>query len=223
MSTATYTNEPPRARESCRRDRSRSDGSRSDDGERLAKALGVFSVGLGLTQILAPRVVARAIGLDDDDDNRRTMRRRWSPGRSPRAWGCSTRSGRQRSPGAGYRRPDGSRAARPRLRVAPARSPPGRGRTAAVAGVMVLDILACQRLSREGDGGGTEARPRMRGIRVHQAITIDRSPEELYRLLARPGESAPLHGPPGVGARAGPAAIVLEGARAARHDRRVDG
>jgi hypothetical protein len=56
------------------RDGGRSDGGRSNDGERLAKALGIFSVGLGLAQILAPRVVARAIGVDDDDGSRRTMR-----------------------------------------------------------------------------------------------------------------------------------------------------
>ena len=70
MSTATYTNEPVSAGEW-----TRGGNGGSGDGERLAKALGVFSVGLGLAQVLAPHGVARAIGLEDDEDeNRRTMR-----------------------------------------------------------------------------------------------------------------------------------------------------
>jgi uncharacterized membrane protein len=94
----------------------------TNDGERLAKALGVFSVGLGLA------LLGRALG-----SRRRDQRR---------------------------------------VVVA----------TAAVAGIMILDILASRRLSRDGDGLDVEARPRRHGIRVRKAITIDRSPAELYRF-----------------------------------------
>ena len=154
----------------------------TNDGERLAKALGVFSVGLGLAQILAPRVVARAIGVDDDDDNRRTMR---AVGLREIATGVGLLT-RERPTTFAWGRVTGDvmdlallgRAFRSRRhdhrRLAAA--------TAAVAGVMILDILACRRLSRDGDGVAIEARPRRRGIRVHKAITIDRSPEELYRF-----------------------------------------
>ena len=37
--------------------------------ERLAKGLGWFSIGLGLTQVLAPRGFARSIGVEDDGGN----------------------------------------------------------------------------------------------------------------------------------------------------------
>ena len=154
----------------------------TNDGERLAKALGVFSVGLGLAQILAPDRVARAIGVDDEGGNRRTMRalgfRELATGvglltqerPTPFAWGRVTGDVMDL---ALLGRALGSRRHDPR-RVLVA--------TAAVAGIMVLDILASRRLSRDGDGLDVEARPRRRGIRVRKAITIDRSPAELYRF-----------------------------------------
>jgi uncharacterized membrane protein len=46
----------------------------TSEGERLARALGALGVGLGLTRLLAPRAVGRAIGLKDDNRNRKTMR-----------------------------------------------------------------------------------------------------------------------------------------------------
>ena len=51
--------------------RGRGDG-RTTDG--LSNALGWFSVGLGLAQIVSPGSVARLIGVRDDDRNRRIMR-----------------------------------------------------------------------------------------------------------------------------------------------------
>jgi uncharacterized membrane protein len=164
------------------RDGGRSDGGRSNDGERLAKALGIFSVGLGLAQILAPRVVARAIGVDDDDGSRRTMR---AVGLREIATGVGLLT-QERPTTFAWGRVTGDvmdlallgRALRSHRhdhrRVAVA--------TAAVAGVMILDILASRRLSRSGDGVGIEARPRRQGIRVHKTITINRTPQELYRF-----------------------------------------
>ena len=35
------------------------------NGQMLAKGLGVFSLGLGLAEVTAPRAIARLIGVDD--------------------------------------------------------------------------------------------------------------------------------------------------------------
>ncbi len=49
-------------------------GAVRHEGRALARALGWFSVGLGLAQVLAPRRVARLTGLPDDEGMQRTMR-----------------------------------------------------------------------------------------------------------------------------------------------------
>jgi uncharacterized membrane protein len=153
----------------------------TNGGERLARALGVFSVGLGLAQVLAPHGIAHAIGIDDDDDNRKTMRalglREIATGvgllTQPRpttfAWGRVTGDAMDLALlGRAFR---SGRNDNRRLAVA----------TAAVAGVMVLDIIASQRLSRGEDlGEAVEASPGAQGIRVRKAITINRSPAEVY-------------------------------------------
>ena len=176
MTSATYTNDPAGTGEWTRE----GNGSRSGDGERLAKALGVFSVGLGLAQVLAPQGVARAIGLDEDDENRTTMR---AFGMREIATGVGLLT-QQRPTTFAWGRVAGDamdlavlgRAFRSgrndNRRLAAA--------TAAVAGVMVLDIIASQRLGREADGEWIEARPREKGVRIRKAITINRSPEEVY-------------------------------------------
>jgi uncharacterized membrane protein len=176
MTTTTYTTEPASGREWTRE----GDGGPWNEGERLAKALGVFSVGLGLAQVLAPLGIARAIGLDEDEDNRTTMRalglREIATGvglltqhrPTTFAWGRVTGDamdlallGRAMT----SRRNDTRRLA---------------AATAVVAGVTVLDVLAARRLGRGEDAEGIEGRPHAKGIRVRKAITIDRSPEEVY-------------------------------------------
>ena len=181
MSSATHTYEPGSGEDRQREGNGgRSIGRRTGDGERLARALGVFSIGLGLAQILAPHGVARAIGLDDDDENGRTMRavgfREIAAGvgllTRPRpaafAWGRVTGDAMDLAMlGRAFnsRRND-------RNRVAVA--------AAAVAGVMILDIIASQRLSRAGNATSIRAAAHHRGIRVRKAITINRPPEEVY-------------------------------------------
>jgi hypothetical protein len=59
------------ARAPARRE-SRADGREHD--EKLATALGWFSIGLGLTQLLATRGFARFIGVPDDRENRAVLR-----------------------------------------------------------------------------------------------------------------------------------------------------
>jgi uncharacterized membrane protein len=58
-------------RDSDGRQRSASGSTR---GESLAQGLGWFSVGLGAAQLLAPRTLARLIGIDDSDRNVAIMR-----------------------------------------------------------------------------------------------------------------------------------------------------
>ena len=154
-------------------------GGHGSDGERLARALGVFSVGLGLAQILAPHGVTRAIGIEDDDDNRKTMRavgfRELATGvglltqqrPAPFAWGRVTGDAMDLAMlgrAYGNRRNDQRRLA---------------AAAAAVAGVTILDIIASQRLSRAGNGSGITARERQ-GIQVEKSLTINRSVEEVY-------------------------------------------
>ena len=152
MTSATHTYEPGSAEERQREGNGgRSNERRTDDGERLARALGVFSIGLGLAQILAPHGVARAIGVDDDDENGMTMR---AVGFREIATGVGLLT-RQRPAAFAWGRVTGDamdlamlgrafnsrRNDRNRLAVA----------AAAVAGVTILDIIASQRLSRAGN------------------------------------------------------------------------
>lgn len=160
-------------------------GRRLGAPERLAKGLGWFSIGLGVPQVLAPGRVNRLIGVEDSRRNRMVMR----------AMGVRELAG---APGILDRpRPAGFLLARVagdvldlsllgaalgaqrnrRVRVAAA--------TAAVAGVAVLDVIASATTSRSADpttDGGS--------VRARAAITVNRPPEEVYRLW-RDVESLP--------------------------------
>ncbi|MDQ4080378.1 MAG: hypothetical protein M3125_06425, partial [Gemmatimonadota bacterium] len=82
----THETEPRIAPRSARRSQTargrraladRGRGAESDRearGERLARALGWFSIGLGLAEVVAPRDVARLIGADDDETTRNLLR-----------------------------------------------------------------------------------------------------------------------------------------------------
>lgn len=178
MTTATYRSDPGASEEWAQEGNGSRDGG---DGERLAKALGVFSVGLGLAQVLAPRGVARAIGIEDHDDNRKTM---LAIGLRELATGVGLLT-QQRPATFAWGRVTGDVMDLALLGRAftSSNNDPNRlaAATAAVVGVTVLDIIAGQRLSRPETPAVLE-RPRERGIRVHKAITINRSPEEVYRF-----------------------------------------
>lgn len=157
------------------------DGSASDvidvgTAERLARALGWFSVGLGAAQLLAPRRVARLIGLTDDPGNQAVMR---GIGLRETASGVGLLT-RPRPAGFLWARVAGDamdlallgRAYRnqqdgDRLRLAAA--------MAAVAAVTVPDLVGSTRLSSE-PGSTTEHH----AIEVRTAITVRRPPEEVY-------------------------------------------
>jgi uncharacterized membrane protein len=155
--------------------------------ERRARALGWFSIGLGLAQIGAPRAVARMIGVNDDDETRNTM---FAIGLREITSGIGILT-RPRPTGWVWSRVGGdvmdlallgkalNSEESDRTRVAAA--------TAAVLGVGVVDFLTGQQL-RRGGNGAAEARggsPRERrrgssGIEVTQAITTNRPRHEVY-------------------------------------------
>ena len=152
-----------------------------DDPERVARGLGWFSIGLGLTQIAAPRGLARAIGVDDDDDTRNTL---FALGLREIASGVGVLT-RSESPVPMWARVGGDMMDLALLGRALRSDSNRTGRlaaaTAAVVGVTVLDALTAQQLhgeSRPGAGNG-----KLRGaVHVTRAVTINRPREELYRF-----------------------------------------
>jgi uncharacterized membrane protein len=161
----------------------RGNGLRGLNEEKIARGLGWFSIGLGLAEIAAPRSVAKLIGVRGDHSSLlRTLGAREiasgigiltlrGHGESPTPFWMWSRVGGDAIDlallGAAFRsRGIFRRANRGRIAAA----------AAAVAGVTALDMILSQRLSRSNG-----ARNR-RAIRVAQAVTINRSPEELYRF-----------------------------------------
>jgi uncharacterized membrane protein len=155
--------------------------TRDTGGEGLAHALGLFSVGLGLTQILAPRRVARAIGLEDDEHNRKTM---LAFGFRETASGIGLLT-QPHSPAFAWGRVAGDAMGLAVLGRALVSGRNDHNRVAvamaAVLSVTILDLMAGRRLSRPQEGTAAEPR-RERAIRVKKAITVNRSPEEAYGL-----------------------------------------
>lgn len=159
-----------------------------DSGERRARGLGWFSIGLGLAQIGAPRTVARLIGMDDDEETRNTM---FAIGLREITSGIGILSRPQPS-GWVWGRVGGDVMDLALLGKAMSRDENDRGRlaaaTATVLGVTVLDFMIGQQLSRGRNGGSTQhASPggrneatQRQGIHVKQAVTIKRPRSEVY-------------------------------------------
>lgn len=146
-------------------------------GERLAKGLGWFSIGLGVPQVLAPGRMNRLIGVEDSRQNRVVMRAMGvrelagAPGILDRPRPSSFLFARVAGDaldlgllGAALRAKGSTRA-----RVVAA--------AAAVAGVTVLDVMASAKTSRSADPTTGQGAVRARG-----AITVNRSPDEVYRF-----------------------------------------
>lgn len=66
----------------------------SDGTRRLVDGLGWFSLGLGSAQLVAPGVMNRLVGADDDAVSRAVQRWWVGLGRSRRGWGLSCGVGR---------------------------------------------------------------------------------------------------------------------------------
>ena len=149
----------------------------------LSKALGWFSVALGVAELVAPRGLARMIGIHDDDDNRRLLQ---AMGLRELATGVAILAQPER-PGWLWARVGGDMIDLAMLGSALKSEHSDRGRvtaaTAAVLGVTALDVLTGQRLaSREWNGRDLAVEEPRRGIRVRRSITVQRSPEEVYQF-----------------------------------------
>lgn len=138
----------------------------------LSQALGWFSVGLGLAELLAPRAVGRAIGVGDQPALLRLCGLRevvsgigMLSERYPSKWAMARVAGDAIDLallGAAARQPDADR-----MRIALAAT--------AVAGVTAIDVFASRQLeSIESSQEPTET--------VAKAITINSPPETIYRF-----------------------------------------
>jgi len=149
-----------------------------DSDDRLANGLGMFSLGLGLAELVAPGALAKFIGVNDDEKSRVILRsygaREIGTGlgilaeRQPASWlwgrvggdmlDIATLAGALSRPEA-----DKSKIARA---------------IAMVMGVTVLDVVAAQRLSAKSDSKQGDVE--FEGIPVIRTITISKSPDEVY-------------------------------------------
>ena len=162
------------------RSRSR-DARRTSDGEGLAKALGWFSIGLGVAQIAAPARMARLIGVDDDGKSTATMRavgvREIAAGvgllTQPRpaqwAWGRVAGDAMDLAMVGNALTSDDND--RPRAGAA----------LVALLGITALDVYCAQRLTnKRRDSMTTAADEKQEGTRVRKSITVNRSADEVY-------------------------------------------
>jgi uncharacterized membrane protein len=156
---------------------SRKDGSNRTKEMMLARGLGLFSVGLGLAEVAAPQSVAKLIGVRGD--HRGLLR---LLGMREIASGVGILIGRRASaPLAAslWSRVGGDAMDLALLGAAFTSRRANRGRlaaaAAAIAGVTALDVIFSRRLGR---GGPTN----IGAIRVVKSVTINRTPEELYRF-----------------------------------------
>jgi uncharacterized membrane protein len=147
----------------------------------MARGLGWLSLGLGLAAVAAPRQLARVIGVGDHDGSRAVLR----------AVGL-----REIATGVGIlAQPDSAQWLSARiggdvmdlallgsaLASDHANRPRVAATTAAVVGIMALD-LRCREQFRHQPGAPQKSLPMDRSLRVQKSVTVNRSPEELYRF-----------------------------------------
>jgi len=138
----------------------------SQDG--MAKALGWFSIGLGLAEVAAPRQLSRFIGVQERPNLLRLL------GIREIASGLGILLQDRRAPWL-WSRVAGDAVDLTLLGIALSSGESDRTRvgvaTAAVVGVTALDLISSTRHTSNGEP-----------IQVRKAITINRPPEELYRF-----------------------------------------
>jgi uncharacterized membrane protein len=153
--------------------------SQNGNAERLANALGWFSIGIGVAEVAAPRAVARLIGVKDEDKTRKVLR---GYGVREIAAGIGILS-RPQPAGWLWGRVAGDLLDLSSLGSAMTSRRSNRARvgaaTAAVIGVTALDVRCALQLQRGSANGGTA---KGRAIRVTKTIIVNRSPEEAYRF-----------------------------------------
>jgi uncharacterized membrane protein len=143
----------------------------------LARALGWFSIGIGLAELLVPRTVARAAGVNDRPLLLRTL------GARELASGVGILTRRQTA-GWLWSRVAGDAMDLALLGIAAGSIRSRRGRvaaaTAAVAGVALLDVLSSVQHSQQR--GLVQDKQSGSEVQVDKCITINRSAEDCYRF-----------------------------------------
>src|SRR4051812_609575 len=156
------------------------DEDRGTGGESLADFLGLFSVGLGLSQALMPGLLSRVVGIDHEDERNRTMMRLL--GLREISHGLALLSNQQPEKAA-WSRVAGDALDLALLGGALANPENKRGRTlfatANVLAVTALDVMCAKQLSKQPDTV-THKYADKGIIHTKRAITIGRPVEEVY-------------------------------------------
>ena len=152
---------------------------RGTGGESLADFLGLFSIGLGLAQVLAPEAFSKLVGIKDAEGNARLMR---ALGAREISNGIAILS-RQQPEKALWSRVAGDALDLALLGKTMANPENSRARalvaTANVLAVTALDVMAARTLSRQPRTVANEGADK--GIvRTKRSLTINKSPEECY-------------------------------------------
>ena len=149
------------------------------NGEQLAIGLGWFSIALGLAEVAAPGRVARLIGLPEDATTRSTLR---GLGAREIANGIAILSEPDNSKWV-WARVGGDVMDLSLLGATLQAEDTLLGRTvgaaAALLGVTALDVACARRLGRPDEG---DVCPRFTGVRVEEAVTINRPVDEVYQF-----------------------------------------
>ena len=152
---------------------------RGTGGESLADFLGVFSIGLGLAQVLAPETMSKICGIDDAEGNKPVMR---ALGMREISHGVAVLS-KQQPEKAMWSRVAGDALDLALLGKVMANPDNHRGRalfaTANVLAVTALDVMAARQLSMQPKtiaNAGADAGI----IRTKRSITVNRPIEEVY-------------------------------------------
>jgi Predicted integral membrane protein len=175
---AVRTTQDRQPREQQERDGQEQTGLAKINGEKLARGLGWFSIGLGLAEFLAPRGIARIAGVRGNTGLIRLFGLR----EIASGIGIFAQDARGERPAlAIWSRVAGDALDLAALGAAFASPRSNKGRvafaTANVLAVTALDVLCAQQLSSSNDNattGGTN--------QVKKSLIINRSPEELYQF-----------------------------------------
>jgi uncharacterized membrane protein len=142
--------------------------------ERFADAMGWFSIGLGVAELIAPRAFTRFLGVKDQPALVRLLGvRELASGlgivtqRRPAEWLWSRVGGDMMDLALLGMAASSDRARHGRVAAV----------TAAVAGITILDVICSGQFSH---GAGATAEDS--GIEVKRTVTIGRTPEELYKF-----------------------------------------
>ncbi len=180
LGTALEEGARPRATAAARYQRIANE-DRGTGGESLADFLGVFSIGLGLAQVLAPRGMSKLVGIKDAEGNARLMR---TLGAREISNGIAILS-RQQPEKALWSRVAGDALDLALLGKTMANPENSRARalfaTANVLAVTALDVMAARTLSQQPRTVANEGADK--GIiRTKRSLTINKSPEECYQF-----------------------------------------